>query len=190
MKTRPDILGAPAPSPACFKSASLASTVDGGNEREQEHAGGGAGAPSVVQPAVSPATLRCSHASTLPRSCAFTLLEVMIACGIFFAATFAILALVSSTLRNARGLQKGDVDAGMAAAQIFQIVRTNKNADLNLSGDFGEAYPDFSWQAQSGQFDTNGLLEVDIVVNRHGLNKPVDSMSILVWSPDAKSRFQ
>jgi len=34
---------------------------------------------------------------------AFTLMEVMVACGIFFMATFAILALVSTTLRNARG---------------------------------------------------------------------------------------
>jgi hypothetical protein len=46
----------------------------------------------------------------------FTLLEVMIACGIFFMATFAILGLVSNTLRNARGIQRVEVDAGMAAA--------------------------------------------------------------------------
>ena len=57
---------------------------------------------------------------------AFTLIEVMIACGIFFMATFAILALVSTTLRNARALQHGDVDAGMAAAQIYQLLKTNR----------------------------------------------------------------
>ena len=37
---------------------------------------------------------------------AFTLLEVMIACGIFFIAVFAILALVSNTLRNAQRLRR------------------------------------------------------------------------------------
>src|SRR5207342_1412722 len=47
----------------------------------------------------------------LPLTRAFSLIEVMIACGIFFMATFAILALVSTTLRNARALQRGDVDA-------------------------------------------------------------------------------
>src|SRR5438045_6918579 len=44
---------------------------------------------------------------------AFTLLEVMIACGIFFIAVFAILALVSNTLRNAQRLRRIEVDAGM-----------------------------------------------------------------------------
>jgi len=85
----------------------------------------------------------------LPRSRAFTLLEVMIACGIFFMATFAILGLVSNTLRNARRLQRIEVDAGMAAAQVYQIMRTNRQAEVSLSGDFGDSYPDYSWTADS-----------------------------------------
>ena len=121
------------------------------------------------------------------RSHAFTLLEVMIACGIFFMATFAILGLVSNTLRNARSLQRIQVDAGMAAAQVYQIMKTNRQAEVSLSGDFGDSYPDYSWTADSQQFDTNGLLQVDIIVNRRGLNKPADILSILVFSPDAKS---
>jgi Tfp pilus assembly protein PilV len=120
---------------------------------------------------------------------AFTLLEVMIACGIFFMATFAILGLVSNTLRNARSLQRIEVDSGMAAAQVYQIMKTNRQAEVSLSGDFGDSYPDYSWTADSQQFDTNGLLQVDIIVNRRGLNKPFDTLSILVFSPDAKSTF-
>ncbi len=120
---------------------------------------------------------------------AFTLLEVMIACGIFFMATFAILALVSNTLSNARRLQRIDVDAGMAAAQVYQIMKTNRQAEVSLSGDFGDSFPDYSWTADSQQFDTNGLLQVDIVVTRRGLNKAFDTLSILVFSPDAKSTF-
>jgi len=50
------------------------------------------------------------------RGSAFTLLEVMIACGIFFIAMFAILGLVSNCLRNARALRHIEVDAGMVAA--------------------------------------------------------------------------
>src|SRR5215468_8816417 len=96
------------------------------------------------------------------RLLAFTLMEVMIACGIFFMATFAILALVSTTLRNARGLQRGDIDAGMAAAQVYQLLKTNKVQQGSLSGDFDEAHHDYSWEANwdidydSGA--TNGLL--------------------------------
>ena len=119
---------------------------------------------------------------------AFTLIEVMIACGIFFMCTFAILALVANTLRNARGLQRGEVDAGMAASQIFELLKTNKQPDLSGSGDFGDAYPDFSYAFQCGEYQTNGLLQVDIVVNRRGARQPADQLRIWVYNPDAKFR--
>ena len=138
---------------------------------------------------------RRSSERPLRRGCctAFTLMEVMIACGIFFMATFAILALVSTTLRNARGLQRGDIDAGMAAAQVYQMLKTNKVQQGSMSGDFDEAHPDFSWEANwdidydSGA--TNGLLKVDILVNRRGSRQPVDMLTIRVFNPDAQSGF-
>jgi Tfp pilus assembly protein PilV len=117
----------------------------------------------------------------------FSLIEVMIACGIFFMATFAILALVSTTLRNARALQRGDVDAGMAAAQVYELMKTNRQTEVSGSGNFGENYPDYTFQFASQQYQSNGLLQVDIVVNRRGLRKPADTMTIWVYSPDAKS---
>jgi hypothetical protein len=114
----------------------------------------------------------------------------MVACGIFFMATFGILALVSSTLRNARALQRSDVDGGMAAAQVFQILKTNRLAQGSLSGDFGDAFRDYSWDAtwdvdwDSGA--TNGLLKVGIVVSRHGRSKPSDVLTLWVFAPDAR----
>lgn len=118
---------------------------------------------------------------------AFSLIEVMIACGIFFMATFAILALVSTTLRNARALQRGDVDAGMAAAQIYQTLKTNRLAEMSGSGNFGEAYPDYGYEFASQQYQSNGLLQVDVIVTRRGLRQPVDTMTIWVYNPDARS---
>ena len=118
---------------------------------------------------------------------AFSLIEVMIACGIFFMATFAILALVATTLRNARALQRGDVDAGMAAAQIYQTLKTNRQAEITGRGDFGESYPDYSYEFASQQYASNGLLQVDIVVNRRGLRQPVDVMTIWVYNSEARS---
>jgi hypothetical protein len=111
----------------------------------------------------------------------------MIACGIFFMATFAILGLVTTTLRNARGLQRGDVDAGMAAAQIYQMLKTNRQVEVTGKGDFGEAYPDYSYEFESQQYQSNGLLQVDIVVSRRGLRTPADMMRIWVYNSDAKS---
>jgi Tfp pilus assembly protein PilV len=124
----------------------------------------------------------------LTRNRAFTLLEVMIASGIFFMAIFAILALVAGSLRNARVLQQHkDVDAGMAAAQIYQMLKTNRQADISGSGDFGDAYRDYSFEFSSGEYMSNGLLQVEIVVNRRGLRQPYDTLTIWVHSPDAKS---
>jgi Tfp pilus assembly protein PilV len=121
---------------------------------------------------------------------AFTLLEVMIACGIFFMATFAILALVSGTLRNARSLQSGDIDAAMAAAQVYELLRTNRMESGSLNGDFGETHRDFSWNADwDVDYDggaTNSLLKVNVTVSRRGARNPVDQMSIWVYSPYAR----
>jgi len=117
---------------------------------------------------------------------AFSLMEVMIACGIFFMAVFSILALVSGVLRNARGLRRVALDAGMVAAQISN---TNKLTEGTQSGDFGDLYPDYSWDADQYEVATNGLWQVDIVVRRHGLSKPVDTMSIWLFRPESRSGF-
>jgi hypothetical protein len=115
---------------------------------------------------------------------AFSLVEVMVACGIFFLAIFTILALVSSTLRNARGLRRRDVDAGMVAAGLF---KTNKLYEGSESGDFGDLYPDYSWETETYEAATNGLWEVDITVHRRGTPQPVDNMSVWIFSPDSST---
>ena len=115
---------------------------------------------------------------------AFTLMEVMIAAGIFFMCIFAVLELVTMSLRNARALRQIDVDAGMVAAQLY---KTNKLTEGIDSGDFGDLYPDYSWKTVSEQIQSNGLWQVDIVVRRRGVQNPVDQMSILLYSPDSKS---
>jgi hypothetical protein len=117
-----------------------------------------------------------------PARAAFSLLEVMIASGIFFMCIFAILAMVSSLLRNARGLRQIALDAGMVAAQVGN---TNKLYEGTESGDFGNLYPGYSWETDTYEAETNGLFQVDIVVRRHGLPKPVDQISILLYRPES-----
>ena len=107
----------------------------------------------------------------------------MIACGIFFMAIFAILALVATSLRQARRLRRLEVDAGMVAAQI--LIRTNRFSEGSQSGDFGGVYPDYSWEYQCNQVETNGLLQFDITVQRRGNREPTDQISILVFSPES-----
>jgi hypothetical protein len=117
---------------------------------------------------------------------AFSLLEVMIASGIFFMCVFAILAMVSNMLRNARSLRRIELDAGMVAAQVCN---TNKLTEGTESGDFGNLYPGYSWETDTYEAETNGLWQVDIVVRRHGIPKPVDQMSIFLYRPESQSGF-
>jgi Tfp pilus assembly protein PilV len=131
--------------------------------------------PSLLAP--RPATLRSPHS---PR--AFSLMEVMIACGIFFMAVFAILAMISGVLRNARSLRRVELDAGMVAAQVSN---TNKLYEGSQSGDFGNMYQDYSWDTERYEVGTNGLWQVDIIVRRRGMQKPVDVMSIWLYRPES-----
>jgi hypothetical protein len=145
------------------------------------------GPPSGESVERAPAGFRGYTFALSPTCRAFTLLEVMIACALFFMATFAILALVASTLRNARVLEKGDVDVGIAAAQVYQALKTNKQTQFNFSGDFGDTYPNYSWVANVDEYMSNGLLQVEVILNQRGRRGPVDSLMFWVYSPDAKS---
>ena len=111
---------------------------------------------------------------------AFTLLEVMIAIAIFFMAMFTILALVSQTLRSAHSLSQNAPTPGMVAAELSQ---TNKLEEGFDSGDFGDLYPDYTWETETMIWVTNGMFQVDCTVY-HGRN--VDSaMSVLLYKPES-----
>ena len=140
------------------------------------------GADTATSRAKSP----LSPASTFQR--AFTLLEVMIASGIFFMATFAILALVAQSLRNARALERNEANAGMAAAMVYDIVKTNRMDEGAGNGDFGNLYPEYSYDYEWHPYQTNGLLEVDLVLNRRGNKLPADSLVFLVFNPNTQIR--
>jgi hypothetical protein len=141
-----------------------------------------AGTPHASR--ITPFALRPSPLdATRPRA-AFSLVEVMVACGIFFMCVFAILAMISSVLRNARLLRRVELDGGMVAAQVSN---TNKLYEGSASGDFGKMYPDYSWDTDTYAVPgtSNGLFQVDIIVRRRGLQKPVDVMSIYLYKPES-----
>ena len=99
-------------------------------------------------------------------------------------AVFAILGLMSSVLRNARLLQsKKGVDAGMVAAQYLCL--TNKLVEEVQSGDFGDMYRDYSWTMDTYEAATNGLFQVDIIVQRGSSGAVESKMSVLRFAPDS-----
>jgi type II secretion system protein I len=118
---------------------------------------------------------------------AFTLLEVMIAMGIFFMCIFAILEVVATNLRAARHLQDPPPDVGLLIADLYQ---TNKLEDgQSDSGDFGELAPDYKWQSQVTQMATNGLFKVEFLVTsqKGGVNRE-QRLNVLLWRPDSPQR--
>ena len=114
--------------------------------------------------------------------CAFTLMEVMIAIGIFFMSTFVILSLVSQSLANARRLQRPIVDAAMIASELSL---TNQLVEENQSGDFGDAYPGYTWTADITEVLTNKLFQVDYVVQRGDSKEVMQKMSVLFFRPQS-----
>jgi Tfp pilus assembly protein PilV len=114
---------------------------------------------------------------------AFTLLEVMIASGIFFMAIFAILELVSSNLRNARRLQEPQVDPALLLADLSQ---TNILTEGSDSDDFGELYPGYQWASQTEQVESNGWFKVVYVVTKPGGDANSEtSLGAFFYRPDS-----
>ena len=111
---------------------------------------------------------------------AFSLLEVMIAIGIFFMSTFVILSLISSALQNARRLQRPMVDAAMIASELSI---TNQLVEIRQSGDFGKLYPGYSWTADINEVQSNKLFQVDYVVRNDANKQVVQTMSVLFFRP-------
>jgi len=129
---------------------------------------------------------RSTHALRKTRN-AFTLVEVMVALGVFFMALFTILGLVSNSLRNARALQRKQVDCGQVAAQVyFKLSNTNKVEEGVESGDFGDMYPGFDWTTDTYEVATNGLYRVDMIVQRRSGGIVESKMSILIFPPNAQ----
>jgi hypothetical protein len=127
-------------------------------------------------------TFPCHVAHGTRHARAFTLLEVMIATGILFLCLFAILQLLSTSLKGARILQRSTVDAGMLAAELSL---TNKLSEGKESGDFGKLYPDFRWEREIQEASTNGLFQVDFTVYRRGVSAPESHLSFLLFKPES-----
>ena len=99
---------------------------------------------------------------------AFTLLEIMIASGILFLCLFTILQLLSTSLRNARVLQRSVVDAGMLAAELSLTNKLFEGPVPKDLGGFDKLYPDYRYDGVVTEVGTNGLYQVDFVVFRRG----------------------
>jgi prepilin-type N-terminal cleavage/methylation domain-containing protein len=116
---------------------------------------------------------------------AFTLMEVMIAVGIFCVAMIAILGVMTRGLGTARSLQISGPDAGMLAAELSVTNQLHDSKTEN--GDFGDRYPGFTWERETYLISSNGLFEVDFFVFKKTDRGPVlyDALSVWMYKPDS-----
>jgi hypothetical protein len=120
---------------------------------------------------------------------AFTLLEVIIACAIFFMVAFAVLQLVIQGLGAARSLQQREPDAGLLAATLS---KTNRLEEGTESGDFEDIapglYTGYSWERYVEEIGSNSLFKIDFIVfynKARGKRKGASEshMSMLLYVP-------
>jgi len=119
-------------------------------------------------------------------STAFTLLEVIIACTVFFLVAFAVLGVVAQGLAAARALQHKEPDAGILAAALSL---TNQLIEGTESGDFDDfypgLYPGYTWTRDVYEVSSNSLFQVDFYVYKEAGKKGASEtkMSILMFRP-------
>jgi hypothetical protein len=117
---------------------------------------------------------------------AFSLIEVMIAVGILFIGTFAILGLISTSLANARRLQRPLVDA---SALTSQLSITNKLVEGvysgNLSDVLGKAYSDYKWTGEIVEVQSNRLFRADYVIQHVRSQDIISRTTTLFFRPES-----
>ena len=95
---------------------------------------------------------------------AFTLLEVIVACAVFFMVAFAVLALVTNGLVAARSLQQREPDPGII---LSALSLTNAFEEGTMSGNYEDIapdmYPGYRWEAFITEVGSNGLFQVDVL---------------------------
>jgi len=133
---------------------------------------------------------RAGHSSFVIRhsssSTAFTLLEVIVACTVFFLVAFAVLGVVTQGLAAARALQHKEPDAGVLAAAL---TLTNQLIEGSESGDFEDLYPGlypgYSWTRDVYEVSSNSLFQVDFAIYHDAGKKGASEtkMSILMFRP-------
>jgi Tfp pilus assembly protein PilV len=123
---------------------------------------------------------------------AFTLLEVIIACAIFFLVAFSILEMVTRSLAAAKSLQKHEPDPGIVLHKLSLITATNSQFEEGtLTGDYEDIapgmYPGYRFEAFLTEIGSNGLFQVDVLsYNTRRQRENPATITALFWCPNCK----
>jgi hypothetical protein len=110
----------------------------------------------------------------------FSLLEVMVACAIFFMVAFALLELVTQSLSAAKAIQHRDPDPGIILAALSL---SNAFEEVTMEGNFEDIapgmYKNYRWVAELREIGTNGLWEIQVATynERRKSQNPVSAVA-------------
>jgi hypothetical protein len=65
----------------------------------------------------------------------------------------------------------------LAASKLAEVVAIGPENWMELNGDFGEDYPDYTWQVESTQSDVEGLTQVAVSVH-HEVGGEISTVKI------------
>lgn len=98
----------------------------------------------------------------------FTLLEVLVAVAIL---AIAMVAILKANVQNLDALTESreTSTASLLAASKLAEVEAAGAANWNeFQGDFGEDYPDYTWEVETTSTKVEGLMRVVVTVQRSG----------------------
>ena len=116
----------------------------------------------------------------------FSLLEVMIAIGIFFTSVFLILELTSQHLRTARIMQTMDVDRSSLPALLSMTNFLEIGPlPIDIKMAYEDSHPGVTVDGMIEEAATNGLFRVDYTIHWLAENNMRKTRnSILLWRPN------
>ena len=121
-----------------------------------------------------------------PAQRGFSLLEVMIAIGIFFTSVFLILELTSQHLRTARIMQTMDVDRSSLPALLSMTNFLEIGPlPIDIKMAYEDSHPGVTVDGMIEEAATNGLFRVDYTIHWLAENNMRKTRnSILLWRPN------
>jgi len=73
--------------------------------------------------------------------------------------------------------------AGMLAAELSLTNRLEEGTEI---GDFGELYPEYTWQRDINFYATNGLYQVTYTIFKDNSINPDSTMDLLMFRPETR----
>lgn len=102
------------------------------------------------------------------RATGFTLLEVLVAVAILAIAMVAILKANVQNLDALTESRETSTASLLAASKLAEVEAAGAANWTEFQGDFGEDYPDYTWEVETTRTEVEGLMCVVVTVQRSG----------------------